>query len=221
MAKITFQEKTWAGSFGKKYTGDTAKNPKTLKDTDKLYIQMYGITKTQLNKEFFGNLDRSIKILEVGCNRGIQLMYFQKMGFKNLYGIEANAQIVELAKAGTKNINIIHGSALDIPLKDNYFDLVFTAGVLIHISPKNIKKVVKEVYRCSQKYISGLEYYEKRYTEIPYHGQRNLLWKTDFSNIYLDSFKDLKVVKEKKMKYVYDQNMDEMFLLKKNGKHKK
>src|SRR3989338_5550928 len=187
MAKITFQEKTWAGSFGKKYTGDTAKNPKTLKDTDKLYIQMYGITKTQLNKEFFGNLDRSIKILEVGCNRGIQLMYFQKMGFKNLYGIEANAQIVELAKAGTKNI----------------------------------KKVVKEVYRCSQKYISGLEYYEKRYTEIPYHGQRNLLWKTDFSNIYLDSFKDLKVVKEKKMKYVYDQNMDEMFLLKKNGKHKK
>src|SRR3989344_9174049 len=213
MTKITFQEKTWAGDFGRKYTSDIIKNPMTLRDTDKLYMQMYGATKTKLNQEFFGNLDRSMKILEVGCNRGIQLAYLQKMGFKNLYGIEANAQIVELAKAGTKYSNIIHGSALDIPFKDNYFDLVFTAGVLIHISPKNIKKAMAEIYRCSQKYISGLEYYAPKYTHIPYHGQKNLLWKADFSKLYVDSFNDVKMVKEKKLKYVTDENVDAMFLL--------
>ena len=71
---------------------------------------------------FLGNFDRSIRILEVGSNVGSQLNGLQKIGFKNLYGIEIQQSAVEISKQNTTNINIIKGSAFDIPFKDSYFN---------------------------------------------------------------------------------------------------
>ena len=218
MSKNNFQEEVWSKEFGNKYA---KRNISDTKLEDKLYIRDYGVTRTKLNMEFVGKLNRSIKILEVGSNIGTQLVFLQKMGFTNLYGIETNKEVVELAKFKTKGINIIHGSALDIPFKDNYFDLVFTSGVLIHISPLNIKQVMREIYRCANDYIWGFEYYAEKYTEIEYRGNKNMLWKTDFAKLYLSLFKNLKMQKEKRIKYVKSDNIDTMFLLKKNGKRKK
>jgi len=212
MKKNTSQEKKWGGEFGKKYT---SRNPLKTVDVNKLYLQNYGLTRTKLNEEFIGNLKRSIKVLEVGSNIGMQLVFLQEMGFKNFYGIEINRETIEFSKSITNNIDIIQGSALDIPFKDNYFDLVFTSGVLIHIAPSDIKKVMGEIYRVSKKYIWGLEYYADKYTEIPYRGKKNLLWKANFPKLYLNLFKDLKLVKEKKLKYLHNENIDVMFLLKK------
>ncbi len=212
MSKNNLQEEIWAGKFGKEYT---KRNFLYTKEVDELYEKLFGLTRTGLNKEFVGGLDRSIKILEVGCNIGAQLVFFQKMGFKNLYGIETNKEAIEFSKAETKGINVIYGSALDLPFKDNYFDLVFTSGVLIHISPSNIGKAMKEIYRCSKKYIWGFEYYADKYTEIVYRGNKNILWKTNFPKLYKSYFKKLKLIKEKKIKYLGDENTDVMFLLKK------
>lgn len=210
--KITLQEKKWKGGFGKDYV---ARNPCGIEDLNKLYLQHYGITRVSLNREFVTNLDRSIKILEVGSNVGSQLALLQKMGFKHLYGIEINRETVELSKSMTKDIDIIKGSALDIPFKDDYFDLVFTSGLLIHISPLDIKKVMKEIYRCTKKYIWGFEYYADKYTEILYRGKQNMLWKADFSKLYQENFKNLKLIKERKLKYQNNENIDSMFLLEK------
>jgi len=66
MNKLTFQEKKWARDLGKEYTADIVKNPQTIKETDKLYVQYFGVSRTKLNEEFVGGLKRSIKILEVG-----------------------------------------------------------------------------------------------------------------------------------------------------------
>lgn len=212
MNKITFQEKKWKRKFGKDYT---LRNPSSTKEMERLYLKNYGITRTQLNKEFLGNLNRSLKILEIGPNVGTQLMLLQKMGFKNLFGLEINRQAIEISKSITKNIDIIEGSALDIPFKDDYFDLVFTAGVLIHISPANIKTALREIHRCAKQYIWGFEYHANKHTEVLYRGKRGLLWKANFSEIYLKNFKDLKLIKEKKLKYLDNKNTDSMFLLKK------
>jgi len=196
MNETTFQEKKWKGKFGKDYT---LRNFLSIREVERLYIEKYGVRRTKLNKEFLGNLSRSMKILEVGANIGIQLDFLQKMGFKNLYGIEINRKAIEFSKSITKNINIIQGSALDIPFKDNYFDLAFTSGLLIHISPSDIKKVMREIYRTSKKYIWGFEYYAPHYTQVLYRGKKNILWKTNFPKLYLALFKDLKLVKEKKL----------------------
>lgn len=215
--KNTFQQKNWEKGLGNKYT---LRNPLNPKEFEKVYRQNFGISRTNLNNEFLGRLSRSLKILEVGSNVGTQLMYLQKMGFKNLYGIEINRKAIELSKLITKKIDVIQGSALDIPFKDGYFDLVFTSGVLIHISPIDIKKVMKEIHRCSNKYIWGFEYYADKYTKVIYRGKKNLLWKANFPEVYCRLFKNLKLVKEKKIKYLKSENVDIMFLLKKRSEKK-
>ncbi len=212
MSEKSLQEKKWKGKFGESYF---KRNPSSIKDMDKLYKINFGITRTELNNEFLKRISKTTKILEVGCNVGSQLLFLQKMGFSGLYGIELNRDIVEASKLITKNINIIQGSALDIPFKDEYFDLVFTSGVLIHISPKNIKKAIAEIYRCSKKYIWGFEYYAEKYTEIEYRGNKNMLWKANFPKLYLEKLNNLKLKKEKKIKYLNSDNYDIMYLLKK------
>lgn len=207
------QEKTWAGQFGKDYTDRCTFSPEEL---DSLYKREYGISREEMNTRFLSGLGLENKrILEVGCNVGNQLRMLQRMGFNNLYGIELQQYAIEKAKALTKRINIIHGVADDIPFKDGYFDMVFTSGVLIHISPGNINRVLDEIYRCSREYIWGFEYYADDYTEVNYRGHESLLWKTNFPKLYLDRFPELELVKEEKFKYLYNDNVDAMFLLRK------
>jgi pseudaminic acid biosynthesis-associated methylase len=214
MTKITEQMGKWAGQFGKEYTD---RNALSLEEMEALYKRNYGLTRTELNERFLQGLDRSIRILEVGSNVGNQLLCLQKMGFGDLYGIEVQSYAVELSKSRTERINIIEGSAFDIPYKDGYFDLVFTSGVLIHISSSDISMAMREIHRCTKEYIWGFEYYAENYTEIAYRGHRNLLWKADFARLYLDQFADLESVKEEHLKYLDNDNVDSMFLLRKKG----
>jgi pseudaminic acid biosynthesis-associated methylase len=138
------------------------------------------------------------------------------MGFTELYGIELQDYAVELSKSRTQSINIIKGSALDIPYKDGYFDMVFTSGLLIHISPSDLNLVMSEIHRCTRKCIWGFEYYSDKHTEVVYRGNKKLLWKGNFAGMYLDLFEDLKLIREQRLKYLTDDNVDAMFLLSKN-----
>ena len=138
------------------------------------------------------------------------------MGFKNLYGIELQSHAVELAKQRTKGMNIIQATAYDIPFKDNYFDMVFTSRVLIHLNPYEINKAIREIVRCSNSYIYGNEYYANELTEIKnYHGQSNIAWKRNFPKLYLDLFPDLKLLKEEKYKYTFNDDLDTTYLFQK------
>ncbi len=210
---LTKQLIKWTGEFGRAYA---QRNALSLMELDKIYKKNYGITRTELNEVFLAGISRSSRILEIGSNVGNQLLILQKLGFKNLYGLEPLEYAVELSKKRTHHINIIKGDAFDIPFKDKYFDIVFTSGVLIHINPADIKKALPEIYRCSRRYIWGFEYYAKSCEEIIYRGNKDLLWKNDFVRQYLKFSPDLKVVKRKKLKYLKDRNIDEMFLLKKS-----
>lgn len=172
------QLKEWTGKFGREYT---LRNYISIQELDKKYKNNYGITRTELNRVFLRGIGRNAKILEVGCNVGNQLICLQRMGFKNLYGIEPQEYAIELTKRKTKGINIIKGNIFDIPFKDGYFDLVFTSGVLIHISPKEIEKALREIYRCSSKYIWGYEYYSPNYEEVVYRGKKGVTLESGFS----------------------------------------
>ena len=210
MKNITEQMEYWAGEFGEEYTD---RNPQTPEEMDAAYMSNYGVSRTEMNSEFLGPLPRSIKILEVGSNVGAQLLCLQKMGFENLYGIEINQRAIEITKSRTRNINTIHGSGFDLPFKDGYFDLVFTSGVLIHISPSDSGRIMDEIYRCTKKNIWGFEYFAEEYMEVAYRGKTNLLWKANFSKLYMERFKDLALVKERRYNYLNSNNTNSMFLL--------
>ena len=206
----TVQMKQWSDSFGKQYTD---RNPRTLAHMEALYQQAYGVTRTSLNQAFLTHMDRDIRILEVGCNIGNQLLCLQQMGFSNLYGIELQSYAVSLARRDRPHMNILQGSAFDIPFKDHFFDLVFTSGVLIHIAPDDLDKVLSEIVRCAHTFIWGFEYYSPTIASIPYRGQKDLLWKADYAQAYLDLFSDLTLVKRQPIAYIDQPHHDEMFLL--------
>lgn len=210
----TAQEEFWQSNFGKEYTDRCEySTPAAL---DAFYLHQFGVTRSAMNEEFLGDLAIG-PILEVGCNTGNQLNLLQSQGYKTLYGLELQPYAVEKAKQLTHNINIIQGSAFDLPFRDNYFDLVFTAGVLIHISPEDLPRIMMEIYRVSKRYIWGMEYFEEQHTAINYRGNSDRLWKGNFSQKYRELFPDLSLVKEKKYKYLDNDNRDAMFLLKKVG----
>lgn len=221
MAKINKQLIEWMGKFGDEYTKRA--NPDNP-NPDDVFKDYFGISKVDLNKQFIGTLNKDIKVLEVGTGTGYQLTLLKGMGFKNLYGIEVNRYAIYLAN--DKGVYIIPGEAGDIPFKNNFFDLVFTSGLLIHIAPVNIRGVLGEIYRCSKKYIWGFEYYDKEYTERIYRGKKNLLWRGDFPRMYLDFFPGLRSIKIKKIPYLTippywekDDYLDVMFLLEKQQKN--
>lgn len=210
--KKTHQHAFWDGIFAKGYV---ARNYWDVATLDRVTKKDFGVSRTIMNGEFLRDIPKSASILEVGCNVGNNLLHLRKMGYTNLYAMEIHQQAVVEAKKRIPRAQIIQGDALDIPFKDGYFDLVFTSGVLIHIAPKNRKKVMSEIYRVSNKYIWGFEYFAEKSTEIPYRGNRNVLWKAPFSELYRQTFPDLKLVRERKYKYKDNDNEDIMFLLRK------
>jgi pseudaminic acid biosynthesis-associated methylase len=213
--KQTSQEIIWKSRFGEDYTNRNVYDNAGL---DEAYISDLNISRTKMNQEFIGDLDREIKILEVGCNIGVQLVNLQEVGFKNLFGIELQPHAVELSKQKTKGINIISGTAYDIPFKDEYFRMVFTSRVLIHMNPNEIYKALREIVRCSNDYIYGNEYYANELTEVKnYRGQNNVLFKRNFVKLYQDLFPDLKLIKEKKYKYTFNDDVDTTFLFRKTS----
>jgi len=202
----TKQEEFWEGDFGDEYTSRNAG------DWDEFYKKQWGVTRTELNEEFFSSLKKDSSFLEVGCNRANQLMILHEQGFENLWGIDINKKALHIAKEN-KQFNLVEGSGFDIPFKDGFFDVVFTSGVLIHIAPENLPKIMDEIYRVTKRYIWGFEYYSEECEAIEYRGHKDRLWKNNFLKLYLDRFPALKVVKEKKVKYLENDNVDMMFLL--------
>ncbi len=212
MSDPTAQMDVWKGDFGREYTD---RNALSFEAFENFFKENFGFTRTELNQKFLDSLDRNLRILEVGSNVGNQLLILQRMGFENLYGIELQSHAVELSKQRTKGINLLEGTAFDIPFKDDFFDLVFTSGVLIHIAPKDLIRVFREIYRVTRDYIWGFEYWAERCTEVSYRGHQSLLWKGDYAKLYLEAFSDLVLVKQEKLKYAKDPNVDAMFLLRK------
>lgn len=213
-ATETEQMQTWRGEFGQQYTDRNLLAPP---DLDALYIRDFGMPRSEMNREFLGSLPRDIKILEVGSNVGNQLQMLQEMRFSRLYGIELQPYAVELSKQRTKHINIIEGSAFDIPFRDGYFDLVFTSGVLIHLAPDNVQQAFSEMHRCARRYIWGMEYFSPEYEQVAYRGHDGLLWKADYCRLFEEAFSDLRVVHRRVYDRLGSANRDIMYLLEKSS----
>lgn len=211
--KTTEQIDFWKGDFGTAYTD---RNPQSADEDDANYVAEHGISRMAMNDDFLADIDRSSKILEVGANLGLQLEHLRHSGFSNLLGIEVNGHAIQQSKHIHPVVHIIPGTAFELPFKDNWFDLVYTSGVLIHIAPKDLPDAMREIYRVSKRYIWGFEYYAKTPTDIEYRGEKGFLWKRDFAARYQELFPGLKLVKAKLFVSGAGPNENQMFLFEKS-----
>ena len=208
----TLQIERWRGEFGREYTD---RNSLDRMQLDELYRGNYGVARSELNDRFLADIPKDARILEVGCNRGGQLLLLREMGFRNVFGIEIQHYALTQARALLPGVPLLEATAFEIPFATGSFDLVFTSGVLIHIAPDQISKAISEIHRCSTRYIWGLEYHAATVTEVSYRGRSGLLWKADYLRHYLEAFDDLEVVKQESLPYLNKINKDCMFLLQK------
>jgi pseudaminic acid biosynthesis-associated methylase len=212
-AHETPQTEVWKGNFGREYTD---RNTLEIDALEALYRKNYGLSRRELNETFLKDIPADASFLEVGCNTGNQLLLLQRMGFRKLSGIELQPYALEIAKSRCQGVNLEQGSALALPYADRSFDVVYTSGVLIHISPDDLPRAMDEIHRCAKNYIWGMEYYSPDMTEVNYRSHDGLLWKMDFARQYLQRF-DLELVLEQRIPYLENQNVDAMFLLKKKS----
>jgi pseudaminic acid biosynthesis-associated methylase len=209
---VTKQMEAWSGTFGAEYT---QRNFMEVTELDELYARTHGITRSALNAEFIGQLPQESRVLEVGTNIGLQLSRVATCGFTDLWGVELQWGAIDVARQRLPRANIVQGSAFEVPFRDGWFDLVYTSGVLIHLSPSDITTALKEIVRCTRRYVWGFEYWSPEFQEITYHGKDAMLWKADYARLYLERFPSLKLVKERKLQNQVDGTTDTMFLLEK------
>lgn len=157
--------------------------------------------KVDLGKEAFRRMLSTVEvnsILEVGCNIGLNLVYLYELfkGKIELYALEPNQRAFSILNSDhRKNLKELWNcSAFNMPLADSSVDLVFTSGVLIHISPKDLGRATDEIVRVARRYILCSEYFSHEPTEQKYRGENGLLFKRDFGSFYLDRYSKLKYI---------------------------
>jgi pseudaminic acid biosynthesis-associated methylase len=133
--------------------------------------------------------DRIIKltgarsVFEVGCNAGWNLSAIRLNNpHVRVAGSDINERALEQAHAaGLETYN-----CLDFRAVPGKFDLVFTAGVLIHIEPKHVREVMAAIIDKSFRWVLAVEY-ESDYEEaIPYRGHDDKCWKRPYDKVYVD-----------------------------------
>lgn len=178
---MTHQVKIWEGALGKAYT-------------DQVIIDYR--TRLPSFREMLDGLPIK-RVLEVGCNRGHNLVALAELlgEGSEVVGVEPNKYALEIARASSVKIGVLYGHASDLPFKDEYFDLVFTAGVLIHVRLLDLAAALTEIYRVSKRYILAVEYFAEEETNVSYRGHENLLWRRDFLMHYQSQFPSLALIR--------------------------
>lgn len=75
------------------------------------------------------------RILEAGSGSGRVVKYLYDMGYKKVEGIELNKAIVKQFNKMFPDLKVIQGDILDMPYKDESFNIIASYGVIEHFVP--------------------------------------------------------------------------------------
>lgn len=133
-------------------------------------------------------------VLEIGCNVGGNLRWIDGLvPSRAVWGIDVNEGALRTLRERLPLVNSVWSPARELPFRDRMFDLVFTAGVLIHQPESTLPLVMAEAVRCSRRYVLALEYYAAETVEVPYRGQEGALFKRDYGRLYAELFPELRL----------------------------
>ncbi len=122
-------------------------------------------------------------VLEVGCNSGHNLLAIKMINPKTyVHGIEINPEARR--KAAEHGIQTSDIPAAQVGQYFEGYDLVFSAGLLIHIHPDQLRQVMQGMIDASSHYIIAIEYAAKSEVEIDYRGHSERLWKRPYGKLF-------------------------------------
>lgn len=98
--------------------------------------------------EFFDFKQKNSRVLEIGIGLGTDLKQFARSGAM-CHGVDITDRHIKLTKENFENdglkVEIIECDATKIPCPDQYFDTVYSFGVIHHIP--NVDAVLDEIFR--------------------------------------------------------------------------
>jgi pseudaminic acid biosynthesis-associated methylase len=163
----------WEGDFGDDYTKRN------------FYTNVYD------RKAMFKQLlPRHVEsLLEVGANTGANINAIACFRNIEMFATEPNERARRHIQLEPDHITGDYADHIQFP--DGVADLAMTVGVLIHVPSNNLMPSMREIHRCSRRYILCGEYFAPNEEMVPYRGQNDALWRRDYGSLWLDAFPDL------------------------------
>ncbi len=90
-------------------------------------------------------LSPSDTVLDLGCGDGLNISIFQKIGVKNVIGLDISPQLLTEAKKNNPNNKFFLGSAEKLPFEDQQFSVVLVDSVFHHLL--DYDRVLSEINR--------------------------------------------------------------------------
>ncbi|MBL7893119.1 MAG: class I SAM-dependent methyltransferase [Bacteroidia bacterium] len=152
------------------------------------------IAETYINyvKKYGSVFDHRDKALEIGCGSGFFLRELQKVGFKEVFGVEPSESAV--AKAGELKSNIFTGFFEKANYPANSFDLIACFQTLDHLI--NPLEVLKKSYELLKP--GGIAYFivhNEKGLQARLFGEQSPIY--DVEHIYLFNKKTLPLITQK------------------------
>lgn len=160
------QEKFWAGEFGDAYT---SRNRVDWRARIPFWREIMKFTGAR-------------SVYEVGCNAGWNLSAIR----------EASPHKVEIGGCDLNGDAALHGAlaGLDIVIGTakecmaKGYEVIFTAGVLIHVAPENLRAMMQQLIDASAHWVLAIEYAADSEEMIEYRGEKDRLWKRNYGALY-------------------------------------
>ena len=163
----------WSGSFGDSYTARNRVDWRARIPFWDSLVAKYGFR----------------SVYEVGTNAAWNLSAIKHSihGYNvQCYGCDLNAHAVAQAKAA--GFEVKHGTVdtFDDPNVIGMQELAFSSGVLIHVAPDDINKMMQAIIDASCDYVLAIEYESDQEEEVEYRGHAGKLWRRPYGKMYQD-----------------------------------
>ena len=96
---------------------------------EKTYLLLRRNEKLREKRIRMFDLDKSSYILDLGCGDGLNLKILQKLGYKNICGLDNSRELL----SRISGIQTILADACNTGLPSDYFDVIFIDGFLHHL----------------------------------------------------------------------------------------
>ena len=119
--------------------------------------------------------------LEVGMGNGQNLMALRLASpMTHVSGIDPSQKAIEVSQKYKMPFHVELGDCFDTGKLDHSYELVFTAGVLMHVTADDLPRAIRELKRVSSRYVLVIEYHAEEETSISYHGREDVLFKRNY-----------------------------------------
>ncbi len=176
------QKKIFLETEGDAWLNRNAKSisAKKLPEEDPILLEIIGILPAM------SKTNAQSRVLEIGCGNGYRLSWLQKELRMECYGIEPSSAAV--AEAREQGLNVIVGTADELPFESGFFDLVIYGFCLYLCDRGDLFRISKEADRVlkPESWLVILDFFSPSPTANKYHHFEGIYsYKMDYRNLFL------------------------------------